>query len=55
MIHKWYVLKRIEQGSETVEWALVTLVVALAGWVALIAVRGELGKMFDNVLKSFLG
>ncbi len=54
-MRKWHVLEQMERGTETVEWAVVTLIMAMAGIVTLILVREELGKLFDNVLKGFLG
>jgi Flp pilus assembly pilin Flp len=52
-MEKWHVLRQAEKGAETIEWAVVTVIVALAGIATLILVRRELGEMFLNVLGRF--
>jgi len=54
-MRKWRVFQQMQKGTETIEWAVVTLLMAVAGLVTLILIRGELGRLFDNVLKGFLG
>ena len=45
---------RDEAGLETVEWVVVTLLVAVAGWAVLIEVRDTLGEVMTVVLDRFL-
>jgi hypothetical protein len=52
-MHKWYVWRQTEKGTETIEWAVVTLIVAMAGLITLILIRRELGELFLNVLRQF--
>ena len=54
-MQKWQLLQKVEKGTETIEWAVVTLIMAMAGIVTLILVREELGRMFERVLEGFLG
>jgi Flp pilus assembly pilin Flp len=45
---------RDEAGLEMVEWVVVTLLVAIAGWVVLIEIRDTLGEVLTVVLDRFL-
>lgn len=54
-MRRWQLWQQVEKGSETVEWAVVTLIMAMAGIITLILVREELGRMFQRVLDGFLG
>ena len=55
VMQKWRAFRELEKGTELIEWAVVTLIMAMAGVVTLILVRDELGKMFENVLMRLMG
>lgn len=53
----WDLLQRFyddEAGLEMIEWVVVTLLVAIAGWAVLIEVRDTLGEVMTVVLDRFL-
>ena len=43
-----------ERGAELIEWALVTLIVGLAGYALLFAIREELGRFWMTALDRFV-
>ncbi|MBC7236408.1 MAG: hypothetical protein H5T69_11260 [Chloroflexi bacterium] len=45
---------RDEQGAELIEWALLALLVALASYIALEALRDEVAAVFVRLLGRFL-
>jgi Flp pilus assembly pilin Flp len=44
-----------ETGAEMVEWAILTLLVALAGYAMLLVIRGQLDDVFNRLLDRFIG
>ena len=47
-------LWRDEHGAELVEWVVLTLVVGLAGYAAILAARQELTAAFGRLLGRFV-
>lgn len=43
-----------DSGVEVVEWAVITLLMALAGYVVLTVARQYMGTAYDRILDQFL-
>jgi Flp pilus assembly pilin Flp len=43
-----------EHGTELIEWVMLTVIVALAGYTILTAVPGRLSDAFEHVLRRFV-
>ncbi|MBN1399962.1 MAG: hypothetical protein JXA74_03945 [Anaerolineae bacterium] len=43
-----------ERGTELIEWMLLTVIVALAGYTILTTIPGRLSDAFEHVLRRFV-